>query len=380
MENFTVFNPTQVFFGKNVINNLGKIVQQSGRNVLLIYGKGSVKKNGIYNDIINQLNQCGAKVTEYAGIRPNPITKDVNKAALLGRQNNIDVIIAAGGGSVIDSAKVVSVCICEPLDAWDVMKAKVKPRTSVPVIAVLTIAATGTEMNPYSVLQNPATKEKIGFGCSLMYPKYSFLDPQYTFSVPADYTAYGITDLIAHSLEAYFSFGKADLSDRFAESIIKEAMEIAPFVLKEPENYAYRSRMMWAATCALNGTASYGRSASGDWGVHDIGHTLSFLYDMPHGATLSIAYPAWLKLQKERIPERIRHLGKQIFGVNSADETIQKFEDFFRSIHSPVKLSDAGIGTDKKEEIVSLMNKNKATGFNHKLTNEDHQKIVELMY
>ena len=378
MENFTAYNPTKLHFGKNVIESLGESCLEFGTRVLLMYGKGSIRNNGIYDQVMKQLKSINAEVYEYSGIKSNPIVDDVSQAAQIGKLNHIDLIVAVGGGSVIDSAKITALSIANNTDPWAIMKYKVKPKTSIPVIAVLTLAATGTEMNGAAVLQNHNTKEKIGYVSALNYPKHSFLDPEYTCSVPKDYTAYGIVDLIAHALEAYFGEGDASLSDRFVESIIKEAMEYGPLVLNEPESYDYRAKIMWAATTALNGMTSHGRK-NGDWGVHDIGHNISYLYDTPHGATLSIAYPAWLRLHKDRIPERITKLGNQLFNTNSIDETIIKLEDFFKSINSPVRLSDIGIGQDKKEEITNQMISTEINGMAHKFTDEDRKRIVELM-
>lgn len=378
MENFTAYNPTQLHFGKNVIEKLGESTLEYGKKVLLIYGKGSVVKNGTYDKVIKELKKINADIVEYSGIKSNPLVGDVSEAAQLGKLNNIDVIIALGGGSVIDSAKITALSIANNTDPWSIMKFKSKPTKTIPLIAVLTLAATGTEMNGAAVLQNPETHEKVGYVSPLMYPKHSFLDPEFTYTVPKNYTAYGIADLIAHALEAYFGKGEASLSDRFVESIIKEAMHYAPLVLKEPENYDYRANIMWTATAALNGMTNYGRK-HGDWGVHDIGHNISYLYDTPHGATLSIAYPAWLKLHKERIPERIAKLGNQLFGTNSADETIDKLEKFFSSIDCPISLSEINIEDDKKEEITTQMLKNKVNGMVHELTDDDRKKIVELM-
>jgi len=378
MENFTAYNPTKLHFGKNVIDKLGETINEYGKRVLLIYGKGSIQKNGIYDKVIQQLNLVQAEVTEYYGIKSNPLVDDVSRAAQLGKLNHIDVIVAVGGGSVIDSAKITALSIANNTDPWAFMTYKVKPIKTVHVIAVLTLAATGTEMNGAAVLQNHKTGEKRGFVSTLMYPQHSFLDPEFTFSVPKNYTAYGIADLIAHSLEAYFGEGDATLSDRFVEAIIKEAMEVAPLVLEKPTNYDYRSRIMWAATTALNGLTSHGRKY-GDWGVHDIGHNLSFLYDTAHGATLSIAYPAWLKLHKDRIPERIAKLGNQLFGTNTVDETITHLEKFFKSIECPIKLSEINIGKEKKNEIINQMIQTQINGLVYKLTDEDRTKIVELM-
>lgn len=378
MENFTAYNPTKLHFGKNVIEQLGESTLEFGKKVLLIYGKGSVLKNGIYDKVVNELNKINAEITEFSGIKSNPLVTDVSEAAQLGKLNNIDVIVAVGGGSVIDSAKVTSLSIANNTDPWSIMKNKSKPTKSIPLVAILTLAATGTEMNGAAVLQNPETDEKIGYVSPLMYPNHSFLDPEFTYSVPKNYTAYGIADLVAHALEAYFGQGEASLSDRFVEAIIKEAIEYAPLVLKEPNNYDYRANIMWAATTALNGMTNHGRKY-GDWGVHDIGHNISYLYDTPHGATLTIAYPAWLKLQKDRIPERISKLGNQLFGTNSADETIENLEKFFNSIECPIRLSEINIDDNKKEEIQNQMLKNQINGLVHKFSDEDRLRLVDIM-
>ena len=378
MENFIAYNPTKLHFGRDVVEQLGEASQEFGKKILLMYGKGSIKKNGIYDQVIKQLNSYNAEIIEYSGIKSNPLVDDVNEAAQLGKLSNIDLIVAVGGGSVIDSAKITALSIANNTDPWAIMKFKVKPKSTIPVIAVLTLAATGSEMNGAAVLQNHETDEKKGFVSSLNYPKHSFLDPTYTFSVPKDYTAYGIVDLIAHSLEGFFGKGDATLTDRFVEAIIKEAIEYGPKVLSEPDNYEYRAKIMWAATNALNGLTNHGRK-SGDWGVHDIGHNLSYLFDTPHGATLSIAFPAWLKLQKERIPERIAKLGEHLYGNSSVDKTIENLEYFFQSISSPIKLSDIGIKEDKKEMIIQQMIKTETNGMVHKLNDDDRKKIVELM-
>ncbi|NJO69636.1 MAG: iron-containing alcohol dehydrogenase [Bacteroidetes bacterium] len=330
MKNFVAYNPTNLYFGKDVVLNLGKVVSEYGKKVLFLYGKGSIKKNDVYTDILAQLKSVDAQIFEFDGIKSNPLVDDVDRATKIGIENNIDVIIAAGGGSVLDSAKIVAVCISNGCKGWDVMKGKVQIRGAVPLIGVLTLAATGSEMNSSSVLQNHESEEKIGFSHPLMFPKYSFLDPSYTITVPADYTAYGIVDLIAHCLENFFGDGQASLSDRFVGAIIKEAIEIGPKLMNNLTNFDYRSNIMWASTCALNGTTSHGRK-SGDWGVHSIGHILSLLYDIPHGASLSIVYPAWLKYHLNIIPERIAFLGKEVYGISSANTTILKLEEFLEN-------------------------------------------------
>jgi len=379
MENFVLYNPVKLHFGRGVVNNLGKSVSKYGKRVLLVYGGGSIKKNGIYVQVMDQMKKSGLEVFEYQGIKPNPIIEDVDAAADLGRQKKVDVILAVGGGSVIDSAKIIAVTVPVDHSGWDFMSGNKTPTTALPVVGVLTLAATGTEMNRFAVVQNNATKEKIGTGWSFTYPKESFLDPAYTLSVPADYTGYGIADLVAHCLEAWFGEGEASLSDRFVASIIHEAIAYGPSLMDDLENYQLREKIMYAATSALNNLTMYGRK-NGDWGVHSLGHVLSVLYDVPHGASLSIVFPAWMRHHREKAGERIIELGNALYGLGTVDETIYELEAFFTSIGCPTRLSDFGIDArEKGEEIVQTMIINEASGNHFKLGEEDYRKLVELM-
>ncbi len=376
MENFTAFNPTKLHFGQNVVNNLGLAAAELGKKALLVYGGGSVLRNGSYHDTVRQLENKGIVISEFNGIKPNPRVEDVAVGAKLGRENRVDMVVAVGGGSVIDSAKIIAICISENCDPWDVMTRKHLPTSSSPLIAVLTLAATGSEMNSVAVLQNSQTREKIGFRNDLMYPVHSFLDPAYTLTVPEDHTAYGIVDLVTHCMEAWFGFGDASLSDRFVVTIIQEALKYGPALMKDRQNYELRERIMWAATCALNNMTMYGRT-SGDWGVHAFGHTLSFLYDTPHGATLSIMYPAWMKALRERAGDRIIELGKALFNVSNVDETIENLTSFFITLGSPVTCKEAGIDDSKKADILSLMNKNKEEGLNYKFSDAERELVLK---
>jgi len=379
MYNFLAFNPVKLHFGKNVVNDLGTAAVALGKKALLVYGGGSVLRNGSYKDTLDQLLTHGIDITEFNGIKPNPRVEDVMEAARIGREADVDMVVAVGGGSVIDSAKIIAICIADDSDAWGVMTGKHEPSGAKPLIAVLTLAATGTEMNAVAVLQNEETMEKIGYKNDLIYPAHSFLDPSYTQSVPANYTSYGIVDLVAHSLEAWFGKGEASLSDRFVISVIKEAQEFGPALMKDLESYELRANIMWAATNALNNTTLYGR-ASGDWGVHALGHVLSFLYDTPHGATLSIIYPAWMRVLKERAAGRITQLGRELFGVNTTDATIEALEAYFSSLGSPVKCQEAGIDESKREEIFKLMNRNQAEGINYKFSEKDRELLLRYMF
>lgn len=379
MENFVAYNPTRLHFGNGVVNDLGTAAVSLGKKALLVYGKGSVLRNGSYDDTLKQLQDKNISVFEFNGIKPNPVVTDVDEAARLGIAEDIDFVVAVGGGSVIDSAKVIGICIADEVSGWEVMTGNHTPLSSKPLIAVLTLAATGTEMNQVAVLQNHDTDQKIGFRHALMFPVHSFLDPVYTQSVPSNYTSYGIVDLVAHSLEAWFGAGQADLSDRFVVSIIREAMDVGPLLMKDLENYDYRARIMWAATNALNDTTMHGR-VSGDWGVHALGHTLSYLYDTAHGATLSIFYPAWMRRLAQHHPDRIIQLGKALFKVDTAEATIAGFESFFRELGAPVRAAGADISPDKKDEILSMMNKNKVSGIHIELSETDRKQIVDMIF
>lgn len=379
MENFTYYNPTKLHFGREVINELGEAASEYGTKALLVYGKGSIKRNGIYDKIIQQFADHGIKFVEYEGIKSNPVVDDVDAAVDLAREYGAEMIVAVGGGSVIDSGKAISITAPSDKKAWGFYSREARPEKALPLLAILTLAATGTEMNPVSVLQNHGTNQKVGFAHPLMYPAHSFLDPQNTYSVSRAYTAYGIADLTAHSLEAYFGVGDASLSDKIVFAIIREAMEYGPALLNEPKNYDLRAKIMYAATIALNGLTNNGR-VSGDWGVHALGHEMSLLFDVPHGASLTIAYPAWLKFHKQKLNGRITELGQELFGVDDADETIRRLEAFFTKIECPIRLSDIKLNDDfQKKALLESMNKNKAQGIHHKLSNQEREEILELM-
>ncbi|MFN8209283.1 MAG: iron-containing alcohol dehydrogenase [Bacteroidales bacterium] len=379
MENFVLYNPTSLQFGKGVLSQLGKLAKPFGKKALLVYGKGSVKQNGVYEEVTKQLKNAGIEIVEYSGIKSNPVIEDVDAAVKLGADQQVDFVIAAGGGSVIDSSKIIALCIPEKLDGWNVMKRQVIPSKALPLLAILTLAATGTEMNPVAVVQNHRTDEKIGYGHPLAFPRYSFLDPSYTCTVPANYTAYGIADLMAHCMEAFFTGGHSPLSDRITSSVILEAMEAGPLLMEDLTSYELRARIMYAATLALNGITAPGRINNGDWAVHGLGHVLSLLYDVPHGASLTIVYPAWLKLHSKRVPERIKQLGILLFNESSIEGCITRLEDFFRKIKCPLSLEEAGIAKTEHARIEEVMIRNKVSGTNNPLTIEDYPKLIQLM-
>lgn len=379
MIEFTAYNPTKLHFGRGTTGDLGVCARTFGKRALLVYGGGSVKRNGSFDDTLRQLEGSGITVTEFGGIKPNPLVDDVNRASAIGIKEEVDMVVAVGGGSVIDSAKVIAVCVADRCDGWDVMARRHKPVNALPIISVLTLAATGTEMNMSTVLQNRETREKVGLRNELFYPAHSFLDPMYTRSVPADYTAYGIVDLVAHCLEAWFGEGEASLSDRIVISIIREAFEYGPALMKDLDSYQLRAKIMWAATVALNNTTLHGRK-SGDWGAHRVSHVLSFLYDTPHGATLSIIYPAWIRVMFGRVRERTEKLGQELFGTTELEGVIEGLKSFFLEIGSPVRCQDAGIEPSCRSEILELLNENRAEGLHHKLSDTEREEILSHLF
>jgi alcohol dehydrogenase YqhD (iron-dependent ADH family) len=380
MENFTAYNPVRLFFGANVTDVMHSNIAKYGNKALLVYGQGSVKKFGYYDIIISQLKKANIKTIEFSGIKPNPIIDDVYKAVDLCKKEKIDFIVALGGGSVIDSAKIISVAYASNLDPWEIMKYKTIPVKKIPIIVVLTFAGTGSEMNAAAVLQNHKTHEKIGYVNELLFPNEAYSDPIFTKSVSKEQTAYGIVDIISHSLESFFAEGDAPLPDRFVAQLINEIFAIAPLLLKDLDNYEYRSRVLWASTVALNGTLYAGRKTSGDWGVHSIAHVLSYLYDIPHGATLSITYPAWLKFMKRKIPHRIERLGFLLKNEPiSADETIDIFEKFFMKINSPILLHEVGLCDNDIDQIKEYLILSDASGMNHELQPNDYDEILKYM-
>ncbi|MDP2424480.1 MAG: iron-containing alcohol dehydrogenase [Bacteroidales bacterium] len=377
MENFIMHNPTTLHFGRSVVEKLAPIASSYGRRVLLVYGKGSAKRSGAYVDVLRQLKNINAEVFEFSGIQSNPLIEDVDAAAQLGREKQVDMIIAIGGGSVIDSAKAISITMPVIHSGWVFYAGKAKPSKAIPLIAVLTLAATGSEMNQFSVVQNHAAGMKNGFGHPLMYPVHSFLDPSYTLSVPRDYTAFGIADLMAHCLENYFGLGHAPLTDHFIFSILTEALEAGPQLLNDLDNYDLRARIMYAATMALNGLTTFGKGM-GDWGVHSIGHHLSLLYGLPHGATLTVMYPAWMKLYQSALEPQLLKLGKHLFGLEDAGETIQRLESFFISIGCPVRITNSlPEGIDPKP-LIDLMIRNRAGGNHYKFSPLQLEKLIDL--
>lgn len=386
MENFQYYNPTKILFGKDVVDQLCNEAELYGNKALIIIGQGSVKRNGLYARVLSLLNICGMHHVTYEGIKSNPIIQDAEEATKLAKAENVDMIIAIGGGSVIDTAKAVSMGFFVDHRVWDFyLQKSARPTQALPLINILTLAATGTEMNSATVLQDDASGMKKGYSAPCLFPKVSFLDPSYTLSVPLNYTAYGIADLISHSLEQFFGKGDSPLSDLYTASVIKLAIEYGEKLMNEPNNFEYRSQIMWLATNALNGTLKAGKN-SGDWGVHGLEHTLSVLYDIPHGAGLSIVYPAWLKFHQPKINNKLAFLAKEAFGVAEKDEDkaagifIEELEKFFKTLNTPTRLQEAEILKSDAKKIIDNFKLNKVSGSVYSLDEKSYDGILDLMW
>lgn len=380
MNQFTQFNPTKLFFGKDSISNLGEEVKLKGNRALILIGKGSVKHNGILKQVTNALKTESIEYTIFEGIKSNPEYQTADDAVKMAKDFNADCIVAVGGGSVIDTAKAVAAGFYVDHSVWDFFTKKAEVPNALPVYAVLTLAATGTEMNRSTVLQDTVAQRKIGWGNEKLFPVAAFLNPEFTYSVPADYTAYGVSDLIAHTLELFFGKDEALLSDYFATDVIKLAFEFGPKVLAEPNNYQYRAEIMWLATVALNGTLQAGKR-SGDWGVHGFEHCLSVLYDVAHGAGLSIVYPAWLKHYYPQIEAKLDFMAKRVLGDDkNGKDFIEALENFYDKIGSPKRMGDIKVPTSDKERIKRCLIQNRIRGVYFNQTEQDYNEMLNLMW
>jgi alcohol dehydrogenase YqhD (iron-dependent ADH family) len=349
MKDFVFYNPTKIIFGKNAMGQILVNVKSFGKKVLLTYGGGSIKRNGIYDKVIRQLR--GLEVKEFGGIEPNPRVETIRKALSQLQGFKPDIILAVGGGSVIDGSKLMASSFYYQGDPWDfLVKKNVSPKKYLPLATVLTLSATGSEMNEGAVISNWETHEKLFFVREEIYPKFSILDPQNTFTVPRDQTAYGIVDAFSHVLEQYLHTEKdVPLQDRFSESILLTLIESGPLALKRPRDYKARANIMLSASMALNGLVVMG--AGQDWATHDIEHELSAFYDIPHGAGLAIITPRWMEVVKKEKKSKLVHYGKRIWGLKGAESkivegAIEKTYSFFKLLGIKMSLKDWEIDSE----------------------------------
>jgi alcohol dehydrogenase YqhD (iron-dependent ADH family) len=378
MRNFEYWNPTRLFFGRGETDRVGQECRKYGERVLLAYGGGSIKKTGLYDRIVRRLQEAGCSVTELSGIQPNPRISKVREGVEICRKEKVNVVLAVGGGSVIDTAKIVAAGACYDGDPWDFFTGKSIPERKLPLGTVLTLAATGSEMNRNAVITNDETKEKLVVKNPVLFPDFSILDPENTFTVPKDHTVYGIVDMMAHVFEQYFHpVPETPLQDRLAESIMKTIIEYTPRVLENPKDYDARATIMWCGTLALNHLIEAG--LTGDWATHRMELELSGVYDIPHGAGLAILFPQWMEYVLPLIPKKFAQFAERVWDIprnGRSDEElgragIERTRQWFREIGAPTRLREAGIGEERLEEMAERVAKRGPIGSVKVLTKED---------
>lgn len=348
MQNFTYCNPVKIVFGKGSIAELSRLIPTSAK-VLITYGGGSVQHNGVLQQV--RVSLQGRSVLEFGGIEPNPRYETCMKAVKICREQGVDFLLSVGGGSVLDGTKFIAAAVgFQGEDPWAILNGA-PVESALPLGCVLTLPATGSEMNAGAVVSRDSTQEKLYFGTDLVYPRFSILDPETTFSLPLRQTANGIVDIFVHVLEQYVTYPQdAPLQDRQAESILQTLLEEAPKVLANPKDYNARANIMWCGTQALNGNIGLG--VAQDWSTHGIGHEITAFYGLDHAQTLAILWPGLARNRLLGKQAKLAQLGRRVFGLKGSDaeiteSTITAVENFFESVGCPTKLSKYSLDADE---------------------------------
>ena len=360
MQDFTFYAPTKIFFGRGTHKNIGEIIKNYGfKNILLVYGGGSIKASGLYGEITDSLRANGIKFAELAGVEPNPKLSMVLSGTELCRASGAELVLAVGGGSAIDMAKAVAVAVKNDCDPWLFFTKKAEPKAALPVATVLTLAASGSEMSASAVITNDKTKLKRGYNSDFHRPLFSVLNPELTYTVPPYHTACGIVDIMMHTLERYLTkCGSAEPTDLISEAILKTAVSAGRIVMKEPDNYDARAALMWAGSLSHNDLAHCGRAFF--MVSHQIEHELSGMFDnIAHGAGLAVVFPAWAKYAQKYNVAGFARCAVNVWGIgydsgdpgNTALAGIDAAYEFFKSIGMPVTLRELGVGEERFEEL-----------------------------
>lgn len=357
MQNFDYMTPTRLIFGRDAIAKLPEVMTQFGKKILLTYGGGSIKKIGLYQKVLEMLK--GYDIVELPGIQPNPkYDPSVLDGVRLCKEHNVDVILSVGGGSVLDCSKAIAAGAKYDGDPWDLISYKVKAKAALPIVDIITLAATGSEYDCGGVISRTETNDKIGYIDPLLFPVVSILDPVYTFTVSKKQTAAGIADAMNHTIEQYFVEDSTLLNDGFCESMLRSLMINGRKCLENPEDYTARAEMMLACTYGCNGILALGNSYSG-WPCHGIEHALSAYYDITHGEGLAIITPRWMRhILSERTMDRFVKYGINVFGIDPtlpmqeiAGKAIDATYEFFESINIPMHLREVGIDDSRIDEM-----------------------------
>ncbi|HOX16625.1 MAG TPA: iron-containing alcohol dehydrogenase [Smithellaceae bacterium] len=362
MNNFKFYNPTKILFGEGSIKDMAREIPR-GTKILMTYGGGSIKRNGVYNEVKEVLQ--GYDLNEFGGIEPNPTYETLMQCVEIVHKNRVDFLLAVGGGSVIDGTKFIAAAVLYEGEPWDIVKTYGKKVKSVlPFGTVLTLPATGSEMNNGAVITHRSSQTKLPFAHPLLFPRFSVLDPTKTFTLPPGQIANGVVDSFVHVTEQYLTYPvNGKLQDRFAEGLLLTLIEEGPKALADPKNYDVRANLMWCATLGLNGLISAG--VPQDWATHMIGHELTALKGLDHGQTLAVVLPAMLKMRSQEKKEKILQYAERIWGIKTGDDqaridtAIEKTRDFFESMGVPTRLCNYGISADI---ILSVVEQLKAHG------------------
>lgn len=382
MQNFSFHNPTRIVFGEGQISELATLIPQDAR-ILFTYGGGSIKNNGVYDQVKTALNQH--TLFEFGGIEPNPRYETLMRAVAMVKENKIDYLLAVGGGSVVDGTKFIAAAVEYEGEPWDILAKHAPVTKAMPLGCVLTLPATGSESNGNSVVTRASAQEKLSFGSPLVYPQFAVLDPTTTYTLPPRQIANGAVDAFVHIMEQYLTYPvNAKVQDRFAEGLLLTLIEEGPRALAEPTNYQVRANLMWAATMALNGLIGVG--VPQDWATHMIGHELTALHGLDHAQTLAVVLPALMQHQRAQKREKLLQYGRRVWQLNNADEeelitaAIQRTKDFFEQMGTPTTLSGYGISTDAIPAIVAMLEKHNLTalGEHGDITPAASRKILEL--
>ena len=354
MENFVYYNPVRILFGEGKIAEIGHYVPK-GMKVMMTYGGGSIKKNGVYDQVMKALT--GTDVVEFGGIEPNPHYETLMKAVETARREGVGFLLAVGGGSVIDGTKFIAAAVgYEGEDPWDIVAKGTPVKAAMPLAAVLTLPATGSEMNCGAVITRESTREKLAFHCPLVFPRFSVMDPTVTYSLPKRQLANGVVDTFVHVMEQYYTMTEhTEIQDRFSEGILRTLVAIGPRIISaDTPDYQDRANFMWAATMGLNGLIAVG--VVEDWATHQIGHELTACHGLDHGVTLAIVLPGVMEATKEHRRRKLLQFGERVWGIDptaadAAEQAIARTERFFNSLGVKTRLGDYGVGMETIERI-----------------------------
>ncbi|MGM0641194.1 MAG: iron-containing alcohol dehydrogenase [Thermotogota bacterium] len=387
MKNFTFQNETKIEFGKESYKKLPEQLKKDGiKKILMVYGRNSIKKIGLYDTLINDLKDSNIEVNEISGVQPNPRLSLVKEGLKIFKEKKCQAILAVGGGSVIDTSKAISAGYFYDGDIWDLFAKKAPVEEGLPIYTILTLSATGSEMNGNAVITKEETKQKWDISSKALFPVVSYISPELQFSLPKSQTINGGVDAISHVMEFYFdTTPRTEIQDALAEGIIKTVIKATETLIEDPEDYQCRAALAWGATLALNGLLATGKQG-GDWSSHMIEHGLSAVTDVAHGKGLAIIFPAFLEFSKSKIMDKLDRFAEKIFGIDTgnkgydSDLAIKALKDWYRKIGQPVKLKEIGLEEEKIKEIAKNASQISPFGQIQDMNEKEILEVLKIAY